>query len=311
MHSFGYVAYESLEETLEYLADSGSGAKVLAGGTCLIPQIRWQEAKPGCKEFRLFQPDALVSLKNLRELSCFADKGEFWRLGAMTRLRSLGEGEVRERLPLLGVVASGMASPEVRNRGTVGGNLCNASPAADLLAPLLALGARVTLLSAQAERTERLADFYRGAHRTTLMDREVLAWIDVPKDGSDQPFGYARYSTRPTMGTTLVSAVCVLSDPEEEARLVLSLASGKPIVTTLPLAEGLSGARTELRGLLQGALDKQASRVAACHFQRENDTPGWYLAHRAQLCAEEALGQAWARARNGCARAQGTGEANR
>ena len=105
-----------------------------------MPQLRWRETKPGCVEKRETRPDVLVSLKRLKELEGLSDAGDHWRIGAMTRLKVLADGEVGAVIPLLRSAAAGMASPEVRNVATVGGNLCNGSPAASLLGPVVRAG---------------------------------------------------------------------------------------------------------------------------------------------------------------------------
>src|SRR5450759_955998 len=135
MYGFDYVCPGSLGETLSFLASCEGAARPLAGGTNLIPQLRWQEAKEGCVEKREGRPDFLVSLRRLKELEGLSDGGDYWRVGSMTKLKALAGGEVGEAIPLLRHVAQGMASPEIRNVATVGGNLCNGNPAADLLAP--------------------------------------------------------------------------------------------------------------------------------------------------------------------------------
>ena len=231
MHDFKYVRCASLTETLDFLAAYEGKARPLAGGTNLVPQLRWRETKPGCVEKRETRPDVLVSLKRLDELEGLSDAGGHWRIGAMTRLNALAQGEVGEAIPLLRAVAAGMASPEVRNVATVGGNLCNGSPAASLLGPIFALGGRVRLASASGERVLGIDEFYRGPHRTALAGEEVMTSLEVPKAHCGIPWGHAVFATRLTMGMGLASASVVPVSDEKgsrQVRVALAVANGRP-----------------------------------------------------------------------------------
>lgn len=298
MHDFEYVSCGSLAETLDFLATYEGTARALAGGTNLVPQVRWRETKPGCVEKRETRPDVLVSLKRLKELEGLSDAGDHWRIGSMTRLRVLAQGDVGEIIPLLRAVAGGMASPEVRNVATVGGNLCNGSPAAGLLGPVFALGGRVRLASVSGERVLEITEFYKGPHRTALRSEEVMTALLLPKERCSAVWGHAAYATRPTMGMTLASA-SVVAAPEapgstRPVRLALALASGRPAVLELALPEDLETAQDLVEDELGSVLRRQVSKIAACHYAQEYpQVPAWYLERRAIMACRDALAQAW------------------
>ena len=169
---FAYVAPRSLAEALELLAHHGDAAKVLAGGQSLLPVLN----------FRLAQPAVLVDVNRVPELdflTATADGG--LAMGALTRQSRLErEPLVAERAPLLAEAVHHIAHPQIRSRGTVGGSLAHADPAAELPALSLALGARLRLVREAGERWVDAADFYTGLFSTALEPDELLAEVVWP-----------------------------------------------------------------------------------------------------------------------------------
>jgi carbon-monoxide dehydrogenase medium subunit len=169
--AFEYLAPDSLAAALAALAEHGDGAKVLAGGQSLIPVMN----------FRLAQPAMLIDLNRVRELDFVRSEGGELRLGAMTRQRRLErEPEVARAAPLLAEAVPWIAHPQIRNRGTVGGSLAHADPAAELPAVALALGARFRLARRGGERWVAAEDFFTGLFATALEPDELLVEIAVP-----------------------------------------------------------------------------------------------------------------------------------
>ena len=169
---FDYVAPGSLDEALELLAEHGDDAKILAGGQSLIPVMN----------FRLAQPALLVDLNGLDELAGVRvdDEGRL-RIGGMTRQRTLERDPlVAERSPLLAETIPFVAHPQIRNRGTVGGNLAHADPASELPVVAVALGAELVLKSKDGERTVGAEDFFVGLMTTALEPHEILAEAVFP-----------------------------------------------------------------------------------------------------------------------------------
>ncbi|HEX6202284.1 MAG TPA: xanthine dehydrogenase family protein subunit M [Thermoanaerobaculia bacterium] len=185
---FEYVAVRSAAEAVERLAAFGGDAKLLAGGQSLIPVM----------SFRLAQPSALVDLNPVAELDFVtptADGG--LRIGALARLRRLErDPEVARRFPLLAEALPFVAHPQIRNRGTVGGSLAHADPAAELPCLAVALDARLRLVGPGGERRVAAADFFRGLFTTALAPDELLAEIELPPRPAGEGWAFLEVARR-------------------------------------------------------------------------------------------------------------------
>ena len=167
-----YVRATSVEQTLELLAEHGDDAKVLAGGHSLLPLMK----------FRFAAPEVLVDIAPLDELRYVRESGEEIAIGALTRYRDLHANEIlRAHAPLLAEVAGAIGDPQVRNRGTIGGSLAHADPAADLPAASLASDAVFVVRGPEGEREIAAQDFFLGPFTTPLEPDELLVEIRVPK----------------------------------------------------------------------------------------------------------------------------------
>jgi len=168
---FEYHAPDSIEEALFLLQNSDSDAKLLAGGQSLVPAMN----------FRVVQPSRLIDLNRVKELSYIREDGDHVRIGAMTRERTLeDEPLISRRYPLLAEAMPHVAHPQIRNRGTLGGSLANADPAAELPVIMLALGARLKARSVEAERWVEARNFFSGMFMTDLAETEMLVEIELP-----------------------------------------------------------------------------------------------------------------------------------
>jgi CO/xanthine dehydrogenase FAD-binding subunit len=169
---FGYADPATVEETLGLLARHGDGAKVLAGGQSLMPLLN----------FRLARPSHVIDINRLTALSA-VDAGPDGALtiGALVRQRVLERSDlVRARCPLLAQALPYVGHPQIRTRGTLGGSLAHADPAAELPAVMVALGARVTLRSTRGRRTLAAEDFFVDALTTAVAPDELLTEIALP-----------------------------------------------------------------------------------------------------------------------------------
>ncbi len=186
---FEYHAPESLDEVLALLAEHGDEAKVLAGGQSLVPAMN----------FRLARPEILIDLGRLSELAGIevVDQGQAVRIGAMTRQRVVERDEtVKQHLPLVHRTMPWVAHPQIRNRGTFGGSLAHADPAAELPAVLLALGGRCLAKSQSGERWIGADDFYTGLFETALRPDELLVSIEMPSAGPGESCAFTEMSRR-------------------------------------------------------------------------------------------------------------------
>jgi aerobic carbon-monoxide dehydrogenase medium subunit len=169
---FAYFRPDTLDEALEILAAHGGDAKPLAGGQSLVPAMN----------FRLAQPAALVDLNRVAELFAVEtdDRGGV-RLGGMTRHRTLEtHALVGTHAPLVRETMPWVAHPPIRTRGTIGGSLAHADPAAELPAVCLALDAQLVVRSRARARTVAVAEFFVGLYTTALEPDELLAEVALP-----------------------------------------------------------------------------------------------------------------------------------
>jgi len=170
---FKYVAVRTSEEALALKAEHGEEARFLAGGQSLMPALN----------FRLAQPAVLIDINPLSKLDYVAQQEDGTvRIGALTRYRTLERDDaVARHLPLMREALPLIAHPQIRNRGTLGGNLAHADPASELPAIVLALGGRMRARSARSERWIAAGDFFLGPLTTALAPDEMLVEIELPQ----------------------------------------------------------------------------------------------------------------------------------
>ncbi len=194
-----YKAPASLEEAVGILR--AGNVTVLAGGTDLMPQTQAGRMR--------FQP-VLMNVRRVPELMGIVEQGAAVRIGALVTITELLESAlVRERLGMLWQACDHFASDQIRNVATVGGNLCNASPAGDTLVPLLALDARVVLAAkpngALQTRRVPLAEFLLGPGRTCRGPAELLAAVEVPLPPAGFAGEFYKHGTRPGLDIAAIS----------------------------------------------------------------------------------------------------------
>lgn len=199
------------------------GARLLAGGTDLILAM----------ERKKVSPSHLVDLSGipqLKEVSC--EDGKL-RLGAMVAIQELVESPpVREKFPVIASAAGCLGCWQVRNRATLGGNLANAAPSAEMAPPLIALDAQVGIGGPAGERFIPLEDFFAGPGQTVLQPGEILAEVVVPVPAAGVKAAYMRHSLRRSMDIALASAAVRLQLDGETiagARVVLGAVAPTPI----------------------------------------------------------------------------------
>jgi carbon-monoxide dehydrogenase medium subunit len=168
---FQYEKATSVEHALTLLARYGPESRVVAGGHSLLPMMK----------LRLAHPEALIDINDLTELSSIGLDGNDLSIGAMVRhAELLSSAVVGEHFPILRDAEKMIADPVVRNRGTVGGSLCQADPSEDLSAAFAALRARLVVQGLDGRREIAVRDFFIGPYQTALDDGELLLEIRVP-----------------------------------------------------------------------------------------------------------------------------------
>lgn len=251
---FAYKPAATLQAAHEALAADGS-AKLSAGHQSLGPMMN----------LRLARPSALIDIALLPELRAVTDTGAAVRLGAAITHAEIEDGEIADPTPgWLRAAAGGIAHRAVRSRGTLGGSLAHADPAADWVIVMTGLGAALVLAGAEGERTVPADAFLTGAFETVLAPDEIIVAVEVPKPGAGARWGYYKYCRQ--VGEFAKASATVLADPATgRHRAALGALGGPPVL--LGDAEGLIAGRTDpvetVRAALAGtAIDPALSIVA-------------------------------------------------
>ena len=222
MRAFAYHAPKSLAETVAVLEREGPGGRVIAGGTDLLVQAKERGAVPAY----------VVSLKDVAELASLTyDPTHGLSIGARVPLADVASnGDVRAHYAALATGASLVGSYQIQNRGTVGGNVCNAAPSADTAPGLLVAGAVATIQGPNGTRQVAIEDFFVGPGRTSLAPGEVLVAIHLPAQATGTGSAYERYTPRQEMDIAVagVAARVVLSSDGRITNLRIALGAVGP-----------------------------------------------------------------------------------
>jgi carbon-monoxide dehydrogenase medium subunit len=263
---FDYHCPRSLDEALRLLAEHGGDAKPLAGGQSLIPAMN----------FRLATPAVLVDLNALATLAYIEDgdaphasaRGSSLRIGAMTRHRAVEQSAlVAQRAPLVAMAMPHIAHAAIRTRGTIGGSLAHADPAAELPAIMLSLEAQFTLTSGERSRTISADEFFVGLFTTALEPGELLTEISVPPARPRTGVAFQEFSRR--HGDFALAGVAAAVTVDEsgrctDARVALLSVAERPVLAA-------SAART----LIGHAYSPEVTRAAAdAAAHADIDPPG-------------------------------------
>jgi len=283
---FEYHVPNSIEQALELIREHGDEAKILAGGQSLVPAMN----------FRVVQPSVLVDINRVPELGYIREDGGVLRVGAMTRERQLEfDPLIAKRTPLLAEALPFIAHPQIRNRGTIGGSLVNADPAAELPVLMLALDARVKVRKVTGERWIEADDFFVGMFTTALDADEMLVEIELP--AMPERTGWSFMEVSPRAGDYALMGVAALATLDEggkcrRAKLVYLNAGDGPVNAH------------EAAGLLEGEMvDEKRIESAAGHASESEITPFGnvhtspeFQRHLAKVLTKKALTQALRRA---------------
>lgn len=284
---FEYHAPASLEEALALLDEHGSAAKPLAGGQSLVPAMN----------FRLAQPEILVDLNRIASLAGIRESpGGGLLIGAMTRQRALErEPSVAARAPLLVETLPHVAHAQIRNRGTLGGNLAHADPASELPAVAIALEARCRSVSRRGERWIKAEEFFTGLFATALLPGELLVEIEIPPPPPGAGWAFEEVARR--HGDYALAGVAVRVELDAGGRCRGARA------VLLGVGEGPTRAAGAERGLEGEVPTEAVVRAAAEAAAAALDPPGdihaspAYRRHLAGVLVRRALTRAAARAR--------------
>jgi aerobic carbon-monoxide dehydrogenase medium subunit len=281
---FEWHAPRELAEALALKAAHGEEARFLAGGQSLVPAMN----------FRIAQPAVLIDLNRVAGLDGIALETRLLRIGAMARNARVERDATAAAVPILAEALHEVAHPQVRNRGTLGGNLSHADPASEMPAVMLVLGARMRILSARGEREVAAADFFTGPLATALEPDEMLAEIRIPALPPRTGTAFLEVARR--QGDYAMMGVAAVVTLDASGRCIaarLAACSAGPTPVAGPRAAAL---------LLGTALEEEAIGAAAALFREEVEPMGSvqaspaYQRHLAGVIAARALRLAKARA---------------
>jgi carbon-monoxide dehydrogenase medium subunit len=251
----------SVDECVKALAAGGAGAKVVAGGTDLLPQMKNGVTKP----------QLVVDLSGIAALRAIKADAKGLRIGAAVTARQL-ERDARVQSGYTAIAESGalVGSIQVRNLATLGGNLCNAAPSADMAPPLLSLEAEAVITGPKGQRRVPIASFFTGVRRTVLAPEELLVELFVPAPGPRSGGSYIRHTPRRELDIAVVgvaSQVTLQNGKCTKARISLAAVAPTPVRAT--------AAEQALEGqALTPAAIEQAAELAVGAAQPISDQRG-------------------------------------
>ncbi len=248
MNKPDYLAPKTLSEALDALKKQKEKGKIIAGGTDLVPRMR----------AGVVNPEQLIDLR-LLGLDDIKTEKDWIHIGAgVTHTEILESDLLREHFPALVEAASEIAGPPIRNRGTLGGNLVNASPAADMAAPLIVYDAVAVIENEKSERSVPLGDFFTGPGQTVLKPEEILTEIRVPVVPPRTAAIFIKLGKRKAMAIAVVSAAVRLTLAKDgkitQARIALG--SVAPVPLRAAKAEKILEGQTPTEELFADAGEK-------------------------------------------------------
>jgi aerobic carbon-monoxide dehydrogenase medium subunit len=254
-----YFEPKTVSEAVSLLAKYGAEAKVIAGGTDMLVDMKYKE-EPGC----------LVNIKKIPGLGAIHENGGSLSIGALTTIRDLETSAlVREKLPVLWESSHQFASLQIRNTATIGGNICRASPSGETLAPLLVLEAKGKCAFSDGEKTEPFVSFFQGPGKSVLGTKGLLTEIDVPYPAAGSRGVYLKHAVRGAMDIAMVG-VAVLVTPDAAKNNVQDVRIGLGAVAPTPIRA--AKAEALLRGKpLSAALIKEAAAMTAAESSPISD----------------------------------------
>ncbi|MBN1973221.1 MAG: xanthine dehydrogenase family protein subunit M [Sedimentisphaerales bacterium] len=247
---FSYLVPKNLKEACLMLAEHKDKSRILAGGTDLLIKMK----------NRIVQPEYIIGISNIPDTDYIRVDREQLVIGANARLSAVAEHpRIQRYFPALAYAASVTATVQIRNMGTVVGNICNASPAADTATPLLVYDARVVIMHPEGERNLPLDEFFKGPGLTVLKSGEIVKELILPLTAGRSSSNYQKLSARGKVDIAAIGvSVCLLADENEivtQARIAIGA------VAPVPKRIGRVEKYLEGKGLTQASV-KQAAQIS-------------------------------------------------
>lgn len=200
MQEAAYFSPSTIAEGISFLRNYPA-ATIFAGGTDLLVSMEYKKVKP----------KVILDLKGISELNYLKLEEDTLTIGAMTTIADIEENDyMRKYYPILADAASKLGAWQIRNTATIGGNLCNAAPSAELTPPLIVLNSKVTIIGPNGERKLPLEEFFLGPGKTVLKETEILKEIEIPKPSPNAIGAYGCRKWRRTMDVAIVNLAVLL-----------------------------------------------------------------------------------------------------
>jgi aerobic carbon-monoxide dehydrogenase medium subunit len=284
MKDFEYYRPETINEALILYKTTGSGAKLLAGGTELVNEMRLGKT----------QPEIVIDLKSIQEMDFIDLNKDGLRIGALYRVRDaeLSQPLRRSSYNALSHAAGTLGSPQVRNKATIVGNVCRCSPSADLIPPLIALGASARIKTATTDRNIAVEDMLLGPGKTVLKPGDIVTELNIPAMRAYTGCSYCKLSPRKSLDLAVVGVSAMIRTNSTiskcvEARIVLGAVA--------PTAIRAKKAESVLTGSnLSQQIIEQAAKTAAeeCNPIDDVRASAWYRKKMVSVAAKRAVAQA-------------------
>lgn len=268
--AFRYLRARSIADACAMLAEHGADARILAGGQSLMPVLN----------LRLANPAVLVDINPVAEMAGISVDQSTVRIGALTRYRDIQDSPIiRQHLGLIADALPFVAHAAIRNRGTIGGSLATADPAAEMPACCLALDARMILESTRGQRTVPADGFFRSTFETALEPDELLTKIEFPIEGPDWRHAFAEFSRRHGDFAIVGAAARARLNTRRFADIRVVMfgiadrpmriyAAEKALLSAANLKEGIAAAQATLAKALEPPSDNQTSSETRLHLAR-------------------------------------------
>lgn len=223
---FEHLAPKSIEEACSLLSLYQEKAKVIAGGTDLLVEMKHKEIRP----------QYLINIKHIPGLDYIRyDEEKGLHIGALTTIRAIETSPlIRQKFSILSQAAGLLGSMQIRNRGTLGGNLCHGAPSAEMAPALLTLSAKAKIAGAKGQRVVAMEDFFLGPGQTVLQPDEMLVEIQVPNSPARSAGVYLKHTVRKMVEIAIVGVAAVVAldghgKTCSDARIALGAVASTPI----------------------------------------------------------------------------------
>jgi len=280
---FDYFVPETTRETLELLGQYGSEAKILAGGTDLLTQLKQEKVSP----------DYLINIMRISELNHIEEAGGL-RIGSATKLCDIKQYCAKDgKYTALYEALCSLGKIQVLNMGTIGGNLCNGSPAADTAPPLLVFNGKVKLLSERGERTLDLTDFFKGVNNTAMAPDEMMIEINLDPVPDDMGSAFIKIARVGADISKITCAAAVERHGDICASCRIALGAVAPVPMRAKEAENILQGNKIDRSLVEKAGKKVSEEISPINDIRSTAE---YRRNIAAILFKDVFWKAWQRA---------------